>query len=126
VTKQGTGVAGNGNMLLKELDDRLNLEDTNLLDDLEFFMLHDDKFFRRVLYPQLLDIKHKLEAGKACEDTCLRASVDRAATIYCKKFNIPDPEKSVFTDVDRDAVARSIFGKEQDNIAQGKYDGRPE
>jgi hypothetical protein len=28
--------------------------------------------------------------------------------------------------VDRDAVARSIFGKEQDNIAQGKYDGRPE
>jgi hypothetical protein len=126
VIKRDTGHAGNGNMLLKELDDSFNLQDSNLLDDLEFFMLHDDKFFRRVLYPQLLDVKHKLEAGQACEDTCLRDSVDKAATIYCKKFNIPDPERSVFTDVDRDAVARSIFGKEQDRIAQGHYDGRPE
>jgi hypothetical protein len=111
-------------MLLRELDDSFNLEDTDLLDDLEFYMLNDDKFFRRILHPELLKVKHKLEAGHACEDTCLRPCVDKAATLYCKKFNIPDGSKSVFTDVDRDAVARKIFGKEQDNIAKGHYDGR--
>lgn len=113
-------------MLLRELDEKFNLEDSNLLDDLEFFMMNDDKFFRRVLHPELLKIKDRLNSGQACDDNCLRPCVDKAATVYCRKFNIPDNEKSVFTDVDRDAVARSIFGKEQDNIAQGHYDGRAE
>ena len=109
-------------MLLRELDEKFNLEDSNLLDDLEYFMLNDDKFYRRILFPQILKIKHKLNAGQACDENSLRPCVDTAAKIYCKKFNIPDNEKSVFTDIDRDAVARSIFGKEQDKIAQGQYD----
>lgn len=110
-------------MLLRELDERFNFKDMDLLDDLEFFMLNDDKFYRRILFPEILKIKHKFDAGQPCEDSCLRPCVDKAATLYCKKFNIPDNEKSVFTDIDRDAVARSIFGKEQDKIAQGHYDG---
>ena len=124
--KRDTGHAGNGKMLLRELDEKFNLEDSNLLDDLEFFMMNDNKFYRRILYPQLSLMKNKLEAGEACEDNCLRPCVDKAAVLYCKKFNIPDNHKSVFTDIDRDAVARSIFGKEQDNIAKGHYDGRSE
>jgi hypothetical protein len=113
-------------MLLRELDEKFNLEDSNLLDDLEFFMMNDDKFYRRVLHPELISLKDKLESGEACEDDCLRPCVDKAAMLYCKKFNIPDNPKSVFTDVDRDAVARSIFGKEQENMAKGHYDGREE
>lgn len=113
-------------MLLRELDEKYNLKDLDLLDDLEFFMLNDDKFYRRILHPELLKMKNNLESGVACEDNCLRPCVDKAAILYCKKFNIPDNPKSVFTDVDRDAVARKIFGKEQDNIAKGHYDGRSE
>lgn len=111
-------------MLLRELDEKFNLEDSNLLDDLEYYMTHDDKFYRRILHPELLKVKHQLESGRACGDNCLRPCVDKAAVLYCKKFNIPDSAKSVFTDVDRDAIARSIFGKEQDRMAQGQYDGR--
>ena len=113
-------------MLLRELDEKFDLSETNLLDDLEYFMMNDDKFYRRVLHPELLKMKRQLESGVACEDNCLRPCVDQAATIYCKKFRIPDAAKSVFTDVDRDSVARKIFPQEQDRIAQGHYDGRDE
>ena len=34
-------------MLLSELDEKFNLEDSNLLDDLEFFMMTDDKFLEK-------------------------------------------------------------------------------
>ena len=54
-------------MLVRELDEKFHLEDSNLLDDLEFFMMNDDKFYRRIMYPQLSLMKNKLEAGEACE-----------------------------------------------------------
>jgi hypothetical protein len=72
----------------------------------------------------LSKVKAHIKAGKPCKDDIFRPCVDHAASAYCKKFNIHDSDKSVFTDVDRDALAREIFGQERDRIQKGEYDRR--
>jgi hypothetical protein len=107
---------------LYELDQRLkNMEDIDLVDDLHFFMNNDPKFYRRIMYPVLSQMKHKVEKGQKCNHKMFNPCVDTAAKIYCKKFNIPDDDRSVFTDVDRDSLARKIFQQESDNIKKGIY-----
>jgi hypothetical protein len=110
-------------MLIREFTENPDLKDVDLLDDLHFFMHNDPKFYRRALYPLIARFRDHIKSGKKCNDLIFRPCVDRATHEYCKKFNIPDSEKSVFTDVDRDQLARKIFAQEQEHINQGHYDG---
>lgn len=107
-------------MKLREIFQQVNFEDTDLKDDLVFFMYNDDKFYRRMLHPSIVNFKNKIKNNQPCEDTYFRSCVDDACKIYCKKFDITDNEKSVFTDVDRDEVARKIFGQEKQEAERGQ------
>lgn len=108
-------------MKLFEVDEKINLKDSDLNDDLMFFMYNDDKFYRRMLYPTIHNFVEKIKGKQACKDNYFRGCVDSACKIYCNKYDIKDGEKSVFTDVDRDEVARQIFGQERDRCEQGDY-----
>lgn len=103
-------------MKIQDLFEQTNFEDADLKDDLLFFMYSDDKFYRRKLFPVIHDFREKEKNNQACKDTFFRQCVDEACRYYCKKFDIKDNEKSVFTDVDRDEVARKIFGQEKQEL----------
>jgi hypothetical protein len=120
------GHVGNGDMRIFELNEKFKLDDIDLLDDLEFFMNNDNQFYRRVYYPLLMKVKKMVTLGKPCDDKIFRSCIDQAIPLYIKKFNISGNEKSVFTDVDRDELARKIFGQEKERIEQGQYDRREE
>jgi hypothetical protein len=109
-------------MLIREIDEKLNLDEIDLLDDLEFFMNNDSQFYRRTFYPVVTKIRSIIKTGKPCSDKVFRNCIDQAVPIYIKKFNIPGNEKSVFTDVDRDELAKKIFSKEKERIEKGEYD----
>jgi hypothetical protein len=111
-------------MLIREINEKLDPKEIDFLDDLEFFMNNDPIFYRRVFYPLLMKFKRIVKSGKTCKDTAFRPCVDRAVDFYCKKFNITDSPDSLFTNVDRDAVARKIFGQERDRIQRGEYDDK--
>lgn len=111
-------------MLIREFTERPDLKEIDLLDDLKFFMENDPKFYRRMMFPLILKIKKQVKSGGTCRDTVFRPCIDNAVHAYCQKFKIPGNEKSVFTDVDRDKLARQIFGQEMDRIQQGVYDRR--
>lgn len=114
-------------MLLREIDQHLaQLEDVDLADDLQFFMYNDSKFYRRIMYPVLSQMKRQMQSGQGCKHNMFRPCVDTATKLYCSKYKISADEKSVFTDVDRDAVARKIFQQETEQITQGVSDGRNE
>lgn len=109
-------------MLIREFNEAPNLEDVDLIDDLQFFMENDPTFYRKMLYPIISKLRDIIKSGKISSDRDFRPCVDRAVDIYCKKFKISGNPKSVFTDVDRDAVARKIFNQECDRIQRGVYD----
>lgn len=111
-------------MLIREFteQDNFDLESIDLSDDLQYFMNNDPAFYRKEYYPTLSKMMHTVKEGAQCNDDIFRPCVDKAVEIYCKKFNIPGNIKSVFTDVDRDELARKIFGQEIENIEKGAYD----
>lgn len=110
-------------MLIREFTEAPNLEDVDLLDDLHFFMHNDPQFYRKELYPLIAQLKKIVKSGKPCDNKLFRKCIDKAADHYCQKFKIPGNPKSVFTDVDRDSLARKVFAQEQENITKGTYDG---
>ncbi len=110
-------------MLIREFTEDPRLKDVDLLDDLHFFMHNDPQFYRKELYPLIAQLKKHVKSGKRCEHTLFRKCVDKAVDHYCQKFKITGNPKSVFTDVDRDSVARKVFAQEQENISKGAYDG---
>jgi hypothetical protein len=111
-------------MLINEFTESPNLENTDLLDDLHFFMHNDPKFYRKVLYPMIAKLRDHIKAGKQCKDTVFANCVKHAMQIYLQKYNIGGNTQSVFTDTDRDELARKIFGQEMEHIHKGTYDGR--
>jgi hypothetical protein len=113
-------------MIITEITQAPDLKDVDLAEDLEFFMRNNPSFYRRVMWPIISKMKQDIKSGKGCKEDCFRPCVDQGALLYCKKFNIPDNPKSVFTNVDRDSLARKIFDKERINIEKGIYDGRDE
>ena len=112
-------------MLIREFTESPDLENVDMLDDLHFFMHNDPNFYRKKFYPMIARVRDHIKSGKRCKDTVFRPCVDVATEMYCKMFKIPGNEKSVFTDTDRDELARKIFGQEVENIKQGHYDGEP-
>lgn len=62
--------------------------------DLVIFMQNDRMFYRKHLYPALLDLENKRKENGDVNTRSLLPIVDHGIKIYCKKFNIPhDPEK---------------------------------
>lgn len=108
-------------MLINEFTEVQDLETADLLDDLHFFMHNDPAFYRKKFYPMISKVRDHIKAGKQCKDTVFSSCVNDAMNVYCKKYNIGNT-KSVFTDIDRDSLARRIFGQELENINKGIYD----
>jgi hypothetical protein len=109
-------------MLINEFTQLPDMENADLLDDLHFFMHNDPNFYRKVFYPMIAKVRDHVKSGKQCKDTVFKKCVNDAVDIYCKKFNLAGNPTSVFTNVDRDELARKIFGQEIDQIHKGTYD----
>ena len=103
-------------MLLNELDPNTDLKDVDLLDDLHFFMTNDPVFYRKILHPIVITLKKHLKSDTKCDHTMFKSAVDDGVKAYCNKFKIEGNPKSVFTDVDRDELARKIFSQQTDHI----------
>ena len=109
-------------MFIREFFETQAQKDVDLLDDLQYFMQNDDEFYRRIMYPIISKMKKHIKAGKRCHDNMFKPCVDHAAEVYCKKFDVEGNAKSVFTDVDRDKLAKTIFAQEKHRIESGVYD----
>lgn len=110
-------------MLLREFINKKDLDDVDMIDDLMFFMNNDTNFYRKIFFPMISKIRDQIKSGKRCKDTVFRPCVDSAINSYCEKYNISENPISLFTEVDRDEIARKVFAKEKDNVIKGRYDG---
>jgi len=110
-------------MKINDFDDSTpeELKDVNLIDDLEVFMNNDPSFYRRVLFPQISNLKTHISTGQPCKETCFLPAVKKATSAYCNKFNIDRDPKDIFADEEIRELAIKMFHDEKDNINQGAY-----
>jgi len=99
-------------------DDRLPFD---IADDVAIYMRNDPMFYRKQLFPAIMQMKDLYDAGKKPDpEECLGEACDRAMESYCKKFKIGSPQ-NVFKSNDRDAIIDKLFAEEMTQIRNGVY-----
>lgn len=101
-------------------------KDVDFVDDLKFFMHNDPRFYRKVVYPVIAELKGKLKSGGKCNEMSFMPCIDKAIPVYCNKFKITQNPKVLFDPEEVQDLAVKMFHEEKHNIENGVYDGRDE
>lgn len=93
-----------------------NLEPTIDYDpghDLIIFMRNDPMFYRKHLYPAMIDAEAASARGEVGNNRSLLPVVDRAVLHYCKKYNVPQDPSKLFPKPIRVQIIKDLLDPEK-------------
>ena len=100
------------------MDDKLPFD---VVDDIAIYMRNDPMFYRKSLFPAIMQMKDRHDAGKACvAEECLGEVCSRAMESYCNKFKLGSPE-NIFKPEDKTLLVQKVYGEEMKMIKDGAY-----
>lgn len=103
-------------------DDRETPVSFDIVDDLHVFMKNDPMFYRKQYYPTMCAISDKLKDTKATKlDKFLLPIVNRAADIYCKRYDLASDSKEIAKPEDRKKLVQKIIDEELPRMRLGEY-----
>jgi hypothetical protein len=93
----------------------------DVVDDLSIFMRNDPMFYRKKMFPCIMQMKDAYGRQENLEpQKLLGPIVDQAMDQYCDKFNLGLRDK-IFKLEDRDEAINKIYGEEMKMIECGAY-----
>lgn len=99
--------------------DNLNFD---IVDDIHVFMKNDPMFYRKEYYPTMCSIADKKKKAAPKElIKILMPLVNKAAKIYCKKFNLGIDDVELVNLSDRRTLVTKIKDEEMPRIGAGEY-----
>ena len=100
------------------MDDKLPFD---VVDDVAIFMRNDPMFYRKSLFPAIMNMKDRHDSGKLCvAEECLSEVCGRAMESYCSKFKLGSPT-NIFKPEDKGQLIQKVFGEEMKMIKDGAY-----
>jgi|TARA_B110000046_G_scaffold7353_1_gene7713 hypothetical protein len=100
------------------MDDKLPFD---VVDDVAIFMRNDPMFYRKSLFPAIMNMKDRHDSGKSCvAEECLSEVCGRAMESYCSKFKLGSPT-NIFKPEDKGQLIQKVFGEEMKMIKDGAY-----
>ena len=100
------------------MDDKLPID---VVDDVAIFMRNDPMFYRKSLFPAIMNMKDRHDSGKSCvAEECLSEVCGRAMESYCSKFKLGSPT-NIFKPEDKGQLIQKVFGEEMKMIKDGAY-----
>lgn len=114
-------------MRITELVENIGLElgnkdelDFDLVDDLLFYMNHDDDTYRRHTYPSIIKYKNAMDKGEETDHLLFGSAVTNAYKKYCEEFK----EKRLPEQLPRNIlnkVCHKLHSDEGNNINDGVH-----
>ncbi len=102
----------------KPMDDKLPFD---VVDDVAIFMRNDPMFYRKSLFPAVMNMKDRHDAGKECDaNDCLGDCCDKGMKTYCNKYNLGSLE-NIFKPEDKNLLIQKMYGEEMKMIKDGAY-----
>tara|TARA_B100000424_G_C22940000_1_gene500226 strand:- start:1301 stop:1630 length:330 start_codon:yes stop_codon:yes gene_type:complete len=93
----------------------------DVVDDLTIFMRNDPMFYRKKMFPCIMQMKDAYgRQEKIAPQKLLGPIVDSAMDSYCQKFKLGKRDK-IFKLEDRDECINKVFGEEMKMIEAGAY-----
>ncbi len=82
--------------------------------DILVYMQNDPMFYRKHLYPVLIDYEESKKNKQSFNTKSLLPVVDAAIPLYCKKFNIMQDPRKLFTKAIKLQIIRDILSPPED------------
>jgi hypothetical protein len=100
------------------MDDKLPFD---VVDDVTIFMRNDPMFYRKQLFPAIMNMKDRHDTGQECvAEDCLGEVCGNAMETYCDKFKL-GKSANIFKDEDKGLIINKLFGEEMKMIKDGQY-----
>jgi hypothetical protein len=113
-------------MKLNEIDDMTDLDPNqplpwNMVDDLIIFMQNENNFYRRKLYPLLLDAQETIQNGGKVNKKDFVPVIDAAINAYVKKFDLNRRTEDMMSPSQKMECIEKLLKDEEDNFRKGEY-----
>ena len=109
----------------------MKIEDLNLkigdklpfdvIEDLMVYMQNDPMFYRRHMYPKMIDVQEAVKGGGKVNKKDLIPMIDHAIASYVKKFNINKRPADLLTTEEKMECISKLLKNEVDNFRKGMY-----
>jgi hypothetical protein len=90
-------------------------------EDLIIFMRNDPMFYRKQLYPKLLDVQEAVKNGGKFRKKDLLPVIERAIQEYITKFNIKKLPEELLNDSEKLGCIDKLLADEKENFKKGIY-----
>jgi hypothetical protein len=93
----------------------------DVVEDLIVYMQNEPSFYRRKMYPALLDVQSIVRKGGKFNKKKLIPIVDDAIKSYIKKYEIKKRPEELLTDSEKMSCIDRLLKNESDNFRKGFY-----
>jgi hypothetical protein len=93
----------------------------DVVEDLVVFMRNDPAFYRRHMYPMMLNVQEAVKNGGKFSKKEMLPVVDEAVRKYVKKFNINKRPEDLLDNNDKIEIINKILEAEVENFKKGEY-----
>ena len=94
--------------------------DYDLVEDLMYFMNHDDDAYRRHVYPAITDCVDRINSNRKTTPAIFKNAVEECYKSYIQKFPIRDLKDSLEDDLFSD-TCNKMYKEVCNNVKEGKY-----
>jgi|TARA_R110000851_G_scaffold248558_1_gene401079 hypothetical protein len=113
-------------MRINEIEDVAALDPNaplpwNMVDDLISYMKNESGFYRKYLYPLLLDVQEAVANGGKYNKKDFIPIIDIAIKQYVKKFDIDRRPETVMSPADKMECVDKLLADEVENLKAGEY-----
>jgi hypothetical protein len=101
------------------MDDSLPFD---VVDDVAIFMRNDPMFYRKQLFPAIMKMKGRYDAGKSCvAEQCVGEACSNAVESYCRAFDLGKRPEELLTAEEQKVLVQKIYSEEMTQIRNGAY-----
>lgn len=93
----------------------------DVAEDLIVFMQNDPMFYRKTLYPAMVDAQETTKKGKKISKKSFIPIIDQAINIYVNRYNIDMPPEEVLNDQEKLECISRLLADEAENFQKGEY-----
>jgi len=89
--------------------------------DLIVYMRNEPMFYRKHLYPALIDVQAAVQKGGKYNKKQMLPVIEKGLQAYVNRYGIKKPAEELMNDQEKLECISNLLADEQDNFRQGAY-----
>ena len=93
----------------------------NVVEDLCIYMRNNPDFYRKHLYPEMINVQEAVKGGGKYNKKNMLSIVERAINLYINEYDIPKRPEELLTDGEKMECVSTLLKNEVESLRKGDY-----